>query len=136
VLHSRGVLHGIITVEAMRTAQARFGNRVMSGEEMQWGLEHLRIDQVRLNALGADGMMPDIAVSCADHEGSGKVMFQQWDGSKWLPISGYIEGNRKLVRQLLDQSARRYAKEKKLAPRDCTKADAISATNPVPAKSK
>ena len=124
VLYSRGVLHGIITVEAIRTAQNKFGKRVMTGEEIQWGLEHLKIDQARLKELGAAGMMPDTNVTCADHEGSGKVMFQQWDGSKWLPISGYIEGDRKLVRSLLEASAKKYAEEKKITPRDCARADA------------
>lgn len=123
VLHVRGVLHGLITVEAIRTAQAKFGKKVMNGEELQWGLEHLKIDQKRLAELGAAGMMPDINVTCADHEGSGKVMFQQWDGAKWTKISDYIEGNRKLVRQLLDASAKKYAEEKKLAPRDCAAVD-------------
>lgn len=128
VLYSRGVLHGIITVEAIRTAQAKFGNRVMTGEEIQWGLEHLKIDQKRLKELGAEGMMPDLKVTCADHEGSGKVLFQQWDGAKWNKISDYIEGNRTLVRQLLNASAEKYAAEKKIQPRDCAAVDAGTET--------
>jgi branched-chain amino acid transport system substrate-binding protein len=135
VLYTRGVLHGIITVEAIRTAQAKFGNRVLTGEEIQWGLEHLKIDQKRLKELGAEGMMPDVNVTCADHEGSGKVMFQQWDGTKWNKISEYLEGNRKLVRQLLDASAKKYAEEKKLQPRDCAKID-MAAAPAAPAKKK
>ena len=127
VLYVRGVLHGILTVEAIRTAQAKFGNRVLTGEEIQWGLEHLKVDQKRLKELGAEGMMPDINVTCSDHEGSGKVMFQQWDGTKWHKISDYIEGNRKLVRQLLDASAKKYAEEKKISPRDCSKVDMAAA---------
>jgi len=123
VMYSRGLIHGILTVEAIRTAQAKFGNKVLTGEEVQWGLEHLKVDQKRLKELGAAGMMPDVNVSCADHEGSGKVMFQQWDGTKWNKISDYLEGNRKLVRQLLDASAKKYAEEKKITPRDCSKVD-------------
>ncbi|MBI4985897.1 MAG: ABC transporter substrate-binding protein [Rhodocyclales bacterium] len=128
VLYSRGIIHGIITVEAVKKAQEKFGKRVVSGEEVQWGLEHLKIDQAMLKALGAEGMMPDINVTCADHEGSGKVLFQQWDGNKWTPITGYIEGNRKLVRQLLDASAKKYAEDKKITPRDCSKVDVAAAT--------
>jgi len=127
VMYSRGLIHGILTVEAIRTAQAKFGNKVLTGEEVQWGLEHLKIDQKRLKELGAAGMMPDVTVSCADHEGSGKVMFQQWDGTKWNKISDYLEGNRKLVRQLLDASAKKYAEEKKITPRDCSKVDMAAA---------
>lgn len=132
VLYVRGVLHGLITVEAIKTAQEKYGKRVMTGEEIQWGLEHLKIDQAKLKALGAAGMMPDTTVTCADHEGSGRVMFQQWDGAKWAKISDYIEGNRTLVRQLLDASAQKYAKEKGITPRDCAAADKAAA----PAKKK
>lgn len=132
VLHARGVLHGIITVEAIRTAQEKFGKKVLSGEEIRWGLEHLKIDQKRLAELGAAGMMPDVKVSCSDHEGSGWVMFQQWDGSKWNKVSDYIEGNRTLVRQLLTASAQKYAKDKGITPRDCAKEDMAAA----PAKKK
>ena len=132
VLYSRGVLHGIITVEAIRNAQAKFGKRVVTGDEIQWSLEHLKIDQKRLKELGAAGMMPDINVTCEDHEGSGKVMFQEWDGTKWNKISDYIEGKRQLVTQLLASSAEKYAKEKNLQPRDCSKVDMAAA----PAKKK
>ena len=121
VLYSRGLLHGIITVEAIRKAQERFGYRALTGEEIQWGLENLTITRRRLKELGAEGMMPELHVSCADHEGAGKVMFQQWDGSQWRPISGYVEGNRRLVRQLLEASAKKYAGEKGIQPRDCSK---------------
>jgi branched-chain amino acid transport system substrate-binding protein len=127
VLHARGVLHGIITVEAIRTAQAKYGKKVLSGDEIRWGLENLKIDQARLKELGAAGMMPDVQVSCADHEGSGKVMFQQWDGTKWNAISDYYEGNRTLVRQLLTASAQKYAKDKGITPRDCAKEGAAPA---------
>lgn len=121
VLYTRGVLHGIITVEALRTAQAKFGKKVLSGDEVRWGLEHLNIDQKRLAELGAAGMMPDLKVSCSDHEGSGKVMFQQWDGTKWNKLTDYYEGNRALVHQLLKASADKYAKDKGITPRDCSK---------------
>ncbi|MBL8489999.1 MAG: ABC transporter substrate-binding protein, partial [Rhodocyclaceae bacterium] len=48
VLYSRGVLHGIITVEAIRKAQEKYGKKVLSGEEIRWGLENLKIDQAKL----------------------------------------------------------------------------------------
>ena len=132
VLYSRGVLHGIITVEAIRQGQAKFGKKVLSGEEMQWAMEHFKIDQKRLAELGAAGMMPDTTVTCEDHEGSGKVMFQQWDGEKWTKIADYMEGNRQLVTQLLTASAKKYAEEKKLTARDCAAIDKPAA----PAKAK
>ena len=122
VYYNRGVVHGIITVEAIRTAQAKFGKgKVMTGEQMRWGFEHLNIDGKRLKELGAEGFMPDLHVTCLDHEGSGKVKFQQWDGSKWKVLTDWIEPDRDLVRPMIEESAAKYAKEKGITPRDCSK---------------
>jgi branched-chain amino acid transport system substrate-binding protein len=122
VYYNRGVVHGIITVEAIRTAQAKFGKgKVMNGEEMRWGFEHLNIDAKRLKELGAEGFMPDLKVSCLDHEGSGKVKFQQWDGKQWKVITDWVDADKELVRPMIEESAAKYAKEKNLTPRDCSK---------------
>ncbi len=121
VYYNRGVVHGIITVEAIRTAQAKFGKKPMSGEEMRWGLEHLNIDAKRLKELGAEGFMPDMKITCADHEGSGKVKYQQWDGKQWKVVGDWVDADREMVRPMIEESAAKYAKEKNIAPRDCSK---------------
>lgn len=122
VYYNRGVVHGIITVEAIRTAQAKFGKgKVMSGEQMRWAFENLSIDAKRLKELGAEGFMPDLKVTCADHEGSGKVKFQQWDGKQWKVLTDWIDADRELVRPMIEESAAKYAKEKGITPRDCSK---------------
>lgn len=122
VYYNRGVVHGIITVEAIRTAQEKFGKgQPLTGEQMRWGFENLDIDAARLKALGADGFMPDLKITCADHEGSGKLKFQQWDGAKWTVVTDWIEGDREMVRGLIEESAEAYAKEKGITIRDCTK---------------
>src|SRR5207249_10239057 len=42
IYHTRGVVAGIITAEAIRTAQAQFGKgKPMTGEQVRWGIEHL-----------------------------------------------------------------------------------------------
>ena len=121
IYYNRGVVHGIITVEAIRTAQAKFGKKPISGDEMRWGLEHLNIDAKRLKELGAEGFMPDLKITCADHEGSGKVKYQQWDGKQWKVVSDWIDADREMVRPMIEESAAKYAKEKNLTPRDCSK---------------
>ena len=122
VLYNRGVVHGIITAEAIRTAQEKFGKgKSMTGEQMRWGFEHLNIDSKRLKELGAAGFMPDLAITCADHEGSGKVKFQEWDGKKWTVVTDWIEADKPLVRGMIEKSAADYAKEKGITPRDCSK---------------
>jgi len=117
VLYNRGVSAAIATVEAVRTAQDKFGRgKVMSGEQVRWGLENLNITDARLKQLGASGLLPEIKTSCDNHEGSGKVRIQQWDGSKWVLVSDWIEGNKNLIHPLFKASAARYAKEKGFTP--------------------
>jgi branched-chain amino acid transport system substrate-binding protein len=59
VYYNRGVVHGIITVEAIRKAQEKYGKgKALTGEQMRWGFENLNLDDARLKALGATGFMP------------------------------------------------------------------------------
>jgi branched-chain amino acid transport system substrate-binding protein len=118
IYYNRGVIHGIITAEAIRAAQGKFGNRPITGEEMRWGIESLRITAERLKELGAEGLMQPLTITCADHEGGGAVKFQQWDGEKWVIITDWIEADRDLVRPLIEESAAKYAKEKGIVPRE------------------
>ena len=122
VYYNRGVVHGIITVEAIRKAQEKYGKgKALTGEQMRWGFENLNLDDARLKALGATGFMPPLKITCADHEGPGKVKFQQWDGSQWKVITDWVESDRPLVRGMIEESAAAYAKEKGIKPRDCSK---------------
>src|SRR5207249_8386274 len=94
----RSVVAGIITAEAIRTAQAQFGKgKPMTGEQVRWGIEHLNIDDKRLKELGATGLMQALKVSCMDHEGGGAVKFLQWDGKKWKVITDWIASDQSIV---------------------------------------
>ena len=122
VYHVRGVVHGIITVEAIRKAQERFGKgKVMTSEQIRWGLENLDLSEARLKQLNAAGMMPPIKLSCMDHEGSGLVKFQTWDGNQWKVVSDWVAPDKKMLRGMIEESATKYAKEKGITPRDCAK---------------
>ena len=122
VSHRRGIIIGILMTEAIRTAQERFGKgEVMTGEQVRWGLENLNIDEARLRELGADGLFPPTKTSCMDHEGSGAAMVQQWDGTKFVTVTDWIQGDRAIVRKLVEASSEKYAAEKQITPRDCSK---------------
>ena len=110
--HNRGVIMGIVTAEAIRTAQANDGQQPLTGEEVQWGLENLNITPARIRQLGAEGLMSPIKLSCHDHEGGGAVKFQQWDGSTWNVITGWIDSDQSIVRPMIEASAAAYAEEK------------------------
>ncbi|MBI2748316.1 MAG: ABC transporter substrate-binding protein [Burkholderiales bacterium] len=120
--YNRGVVFSIITVEAVRKAQERYGKgQPMTGEQVRWGLENLSMDAAYLKKMGATGFMQPLKVSCMDHEGGGAVKFQQWDGKKWNLITDWIPSDQSIVRPMIEASAAQYAKEKGITPRDCSK---------------
>jgi branched-chain amino acid transport system substrate-binding protein len=122
IYYNRGVVFGIITTEAIRAAQAKFGKgKLVTAEQVRWAIENLQISEARLKELGATGFMQPLKVTCADHEGGGAVKFQQWDGKQWKVITDWIQPDRELVRSMVEQSAAAYAKEKGITPRDCSK---------------
>jgi branched-chain amino acid transport system substrate-binding protein len=122
IYHTRGVVYGILITEAIRNAQAKYGKgKLMTPEQVRWGLEHINLTDARIKELGATGMFPPVKTSCADHEGSGMVKFQVWDGSAFKPVTGFIAGDRALVRKLVEEAATKYAAEKKITPVDCSK---------------
>jgi branched-chain amino acid transport system substrate-binding protein len=122
VMYMRGLSYGIIIVEAMRVAQAKYGKgKVVTPEQLRWGLEHLNITDARLKELGAGGLFPAIKTSCADHEGSGMVKFQVWDGKSFKQVAPFMAGDRDMVRKMVEEAAAKYAKDNKITPRDCSK---------------
>jgi len=126
VYYNLGVVNGILNVEALRIAQDKFGKKPLTGEQVRWGFENLKLDDARLKALGAFGLVQPLKLSCADHEGGGAVRFQQWDGQKWTLISDWVQADRALLRPIIEESARKYAKEKGITPRDCAKEGAVN----------
>ncbi|MFO1303312.1 MAG: ABC transporter substrate-binding protein [Burkholderiales bacterium] len=122
VMYTRGVVYGMLMVEAMRVAQEKYGKgKVMNGDQMRWGFENLNLTEARIKELGAGGLFPPIKTSCADHEGSGKVKFQQWTGSGFKQVAPFMEGDREFVRKMVVEGANKYAAEKKIPIRDCSK---------------
>ncbi len=112
VLWNRGLAAAMFTVEGVRTAQAKYGKKPMTGEQVRWGLENLNVDQKRLDALGFGTMIPTLKLSCNDHGGSGLVRFQEWENGKWKPASEWMSGDRAMIRKMVEESAAKYATEK------------------------
>jgi branched-chain amino acid transport system substrate-binding protein len=118
VYWSRGIYGGVIYEEAMRAAHRKFGVKVLTSEEMQYGMEHLNITEARIKELGLEGFMAPVRTSCENHEGGKEVLFQQWDGEKWVyaggetPMTEFVQNRHK-------ESAAKYAKDKGITPRDC-----------------
>lgn len=121
VLYNRGLVNAMLGVEAVRTAQARYGDQRMTGAQVRWGLENLDVTEERLEELGfGGGFTRPIKVTCEDHEGSGPVLIQQWDGEKWNLVSDWIPPIREVVRPMVEAAAAAYAAENNITPRDCS----------------
>jgi branched-chain amino acid transport system substrate-binding protein len=117
VYYNSGVVQAIVTLEVFRVAHAKFGNRPINGEEARYAIEHLDIDDQRLEELGVKGLLQPLKLSCHDHEGGGALRVQQWNGQKWTPVSDWIQADRNTLRPLIDEKATAYAKEKTFTPR-------------------
>ncbi|TIC86857.1 ABC transporter substrate-binding protein [Crenobacter intestini] len=121
VNYNRGVVGGVMLVEAIRVAQGKYGKKPLTGEQIRWGFENLNIDAARQKALGISNMVPPLKTSCSNHEGSGYTRFMQWDGKDWKPVSNWIPADRSVLDPMVKASAAKYAQEKGITPRDCSK---------------
>ncbi len=123
VLYNRGMTSAMLAVEGVVRAQERYGKgKVMTGDQIRWGLENLNITAARIETLGLTGIMRPLSTSCQDHEGSRSARMHTWDGKKWNYSSDWIEADMSIIKPLVKQYADKYAAEKKLTrrtPADC-----------------
>ncbi|MDC6167586.1 ABC transporter substrate-binding protein [Paucibacter sp. XJ19-41] len=123
VLYMRGMISAMLAVEGVKRAQERFGKgKVMTGEQVRWGLENLALDQKKLDGLGFAGVMRPVSTSCVDHMGSAWARMQTWDGKKWAFSSDWYQADEMIMKPMVKQAADKYAAEKKLdrrTPADC-----------------
>ena len=123
VLYLRGVMSAMIGIEGIRAAQERFGKgKVMTGEQVRWGLENLNLTQAKLDALGFKGVMRPISTSCMDHMGAAWTRIHTWNGKTWEFTSDWMQADDQILKPLVKTTADKYAAEKKLVRRtgqDC-----------------
>jgi branched-chain amino acid transport system substrate-binding protein len=119
VLYNRGLINAVLSLESIRTAQGKYGDKSLTGEQVRWGIENLDIDTKRIKALGLEGMMQPLKVTCSDHEGVRRARIHQWTGSDWKFVSDWIEADNSLLRPMVDAAAANYAKEKGITPVIC-----------------
>lgn len=119
VLYTRGIIIQALGVEAVRRAQERYGKgKVMTAEQVRWGLENLALDAKALDRLGLTGVIRPVSTSCADHMGSTWARVHTWDGAKWNFTSDWYQADEQIIKPMVKQAADKYATEKKLTRRD------------------
>ncbi len=120
-LYNRGLVNAMLSAEAIRTAMGKFGNKPLTGEQVRWGFENLNLTDQRLEQLGMKGFTHPVKVTCEDHEGSGPILVQQWDGKKWNIVSDWVTPMRDVVRPKIEAAAVDEAKKLGYTMRDCAK---------------
>jgi branched-chain amino acid transport system substrate-binding protein len=120
-LYNRGLVNAMLSAEAIRTAMTKFGNKPLTAEQVRWGFENLNLTEQRLEQVGMKNFTHPVKVTCEDHEGSGPVLIQQWDGKKWNVVSDWIPAMRDVVRPKIEMAAVEEAKKLGYTMRDCAK---------------
>ena len=110
----RGVFNSVLIAESIRTAQEKYGKKAISSSEMRWGMENLNLTSARMTEIGLQGFTNPIKGSCDDHANNGPIYIQQWNGSSWERVSGWINSMDR-VRPMLEKAAADY-KEKNNIP--------------------
>ena len=120
-LYNRGLVNAMLAAEAIRTAMAKYGNKPLSAEQVRWGFENLNLTEQRLDQVGMKNFTHPVKGSCEDHEGSGPVLIQQWDGKKWNVVSDWLAPMRDVVRPKIEAAAVEEGKKLGYTMRDCSK---------------
>ena len=122
VLYNRGLINSMLGVEAIRTAQEKFGKKPLTGEQVRWGFENLEPDRRPHQGAGLRG-----------HAEADQVLLRRPPGRRPGPRPAVgrqgVEDHLRLVHgRPGDRSSRwsrsrpaKYAAEKKITPRDCSK---------------
>ncbi len=118
VYYNVGMVNAALAVEGMRTAMNEFGNRPITGEEMRWGLENMKIDAARLEEMGMTGLLQELNVSAQDHEGGGAARIQCWDGEKFNLVTDWIDGDAEVIEPLVAEVSAKFAEDNGITPRD------------------
>jgi branched-chain amino acid transport system substrate-binding protein len=111
VLYNRGVYNSILIAEAIANAQKLTGKKAVTGEDVRRGLETIDLSAARLEQLGFKDFTTPIKITCADHNGHLPLFAQEWDGQKYVKISGDIAPMRDKVSPLLAAAAKDYAEK-------------------------
>ncbi len=120
IAHTRGMIISMLTVEAIRTAQEKFGKgKPVTPEQVRWGLENLNLTPERLKEIGFDEIMRPIKTSCNNHMGDDWARIAQWDGSKFDVTSDWYRSDKSIIDPMVKEYAAKYAKDKNITPVKC-----------------
>lgn len=85
-----GVMMAALVVEGTRKAFEKAPNGPITGPWLNEGLRSI-------TNFTAEGFIPPINVTKADHQGGGSGRVARWDGSKFVPQTGWFQANQDAV---------------------------------------
>ncbi len=120
IAHTRGMIISMLQVEAIRTAQEKYGKgKSVTPEQVRWGFENLDLTQEKLDKLGFGGIVRPFKTSCANHLGADWARIVQWDGKQFKVASDWYQADPNMVGPLVKSESAKYAKDKNVTPKNC-----------------
>lgn len=102
IYYNTGLAMYSVTFEGLRQA-IRQGGWPLTPAKIKTGLESLR-------NFDANGFIAPVTVTASDHGGGGKTRIDMWDGTKWVPQSGWISAYGDVVDQVVKTQSAEFAK--------------------------
>ncbi|MBI2748313.1 MAG: ABC transporter substrate-binding protein [Burkholderiales bacterium] len=100
VYYNRGILFGVVHLEAIRNAIKAKGGAKPTGEDVKKGFE-----QIKGVTLG--GLMPPMEITAADHEGGGWVQVVTVKGGKLTKVTDWYRAYPEIIRKHIEADAKK-----------------------------
>ena len=105
VYYNTGLAMYSVMFEGTRLALKQ-GGWPLTPAKLKAGLESLK-------GFDANGLLAPVTVTAKDHGGGGKTRIDMWDGSKWVPQSGWISAYGDVVDAVVKEQSAEFAKTAK-----------------------
>jgi branched-chain amino acid transport system substrate-binding protein len=111
VLYNHGIYNAMLIAEAIGNAQKLSGRKMVTGEDVRRGFEAVDLSAERLKAIGLAGFTDPLKLSCADHNGHGRISVQGWDGTKWMQVAPPFAPLVSVTHPLVEAAAKDYVEK-------------------------
>ena len=111
VLYNHGIYNAMLIAEAITQAQKLSGRKMVTGEDVRRGFEAIDLTAARLKAIGLEGFTDPLKLSCADHNGHGRISVQSWDGTKWVRLAEPAPPMIAVTQPLVEAAAKDYVEK-------------------------
>ncbi len=104
--YNMGVAMAALMVEGVRLALEKNPNAAPNAESVNDGLRSI-------TKFTAEGLLPPLTITKADHQGGGQSRIAQWDGKRWVARSDWFAADQDIVWQLIKASSEEFSKSGK-----------------------